>query len=62
MACTVLPRVKFRVAALSQEEIQALDALTRKLVLPAPDTPQNQIESNTAIEVTDTQQGTILVP
>jgi hypothetical protein len=40
-------------AALSQEELQALDALTRKLALPAPDGPQNQIESNTAIDASD---------
>lgn len=39
-----------KLAALSQEELQALDALTRKLALPAPDGPQNQIESNAAIE------------
>jgi hypothetical protein len=32
-------------AQLSQEEIQQLDALTRKLALPASDTPQNQKES-----------------
>jgi hypothetical protein len=44
-----------RLAALSQEEIQQLDAITRKLLLPAPDAaqdgPQNQIESKRAIEV-----------
>jgi len=39
-----------KLAALSQEELTALDALTRKLALPAPDAPQNQIESNTATE------------
>jgi hypothetical protein len=39
-----------RLAALSPEELQSLDALTRKLALPAPDGPQNKIESNTAIE------------
>ena len=44
-----------KLAALSQEELEVLDALTRKLALPAPpaaspDGPQNQIESNTAIE------------
>jgi hypothetical protein len=42
-----------RLAALSQDELNALDALTRKLALPAPDSPQNQIESNRAIEVTE---------
>jgi hypothetical protein len=36
-------------AALSQEELLALDGMTRKLALPAPDTPRSQIESNTAI-------------
>jgi hypothetical protein len=40
-------------AALSQEELKALDGITRKLALPAPDAPYNQIESTTAIEVTD---------
>jgi hypothetical protein len=39
-----------QLAALSQEELQALDGITRKLALPAPDAPQNQIESNTPIE------------
>jgi hypothetical protein len=39
-----------KLAALSQEELAALDALTKKLALPAPDASQNQIESNTAIE------------
>ena len=39
-----------KLAALSQEELIALDALTKKLALPAPDTSQNQIASNTAIE------------
>ena len=34
-------------ARLSQEEIQFLDAITRKLT---PDTPQNQKESKPAIE------------
>jgi hypothetical protein len=40
-------------AALSQEELNALDSITRKLALPAPDAPHNQIESNTAIEDAD---------
>ena len=42
-----------KLASLSQEELQALDALTRKLALPAPDGPQNQIESKPAIEVVE---------
>jgi len=42
-----------KLAALSNEELAALDALTRKLALPAPDTPQNQIESKPAIEVVE---------
>ena len=37
-------------ARLSLEEIQFLDAIARKLALPAPDGPQNQTESNIAIE------------
>jgi hypothetical protein len=37
-------------ARLSPEEIQFLNAIARKLGAPAPDTQQNQIESNTAIE------------
>jgi hypothetical protein len=44
-------------AALSQEELNALDSITRKLSLPvsdvAPDAPHNQIESNRAMEVSD---------
>jgi hypothetical protein len=51
-----------RVAALSDEELRALDTITQKLVQPAQDDPQNQIESKPAIEVTDTPQGTTLVP
>jgi hypothetical protein len=43
-----------RLAALSPEELQALDSLTKKLALPAPDAPQNQIESKPAIEMSDT--------
>ena len=39
-----------KLAALSPEELANLDALTRKLALPAPVTPQNQIESKPAIE------------
>lgn len=40
-------------AALSDEEVQALDAITKKLVAPAnasPDAHQNQIESKPALE------------
>ena len=33
-----------------QEVSSALDALTRKLALPSPDTPHNQTESKPAIE------------
>jgi hypothetical protein len=40
-------------ASLSDEEVQQLDAITKKLVAPSsnasPDTPQNQIESKPAI-------------
>jgi hypothetical protein len=43
-------------AALSPEELKALDGLTRKLALPAPDGPHNQIESKPAIEVTGAQE------
>jgi hypothetical protein len=42
-----------QLAALSQEEIQQLDAITRKLLIPAQDAPQNQIESKPAIETAD---------
>jgi hypothetical protein len=37
-------------AALLPGELKVLDDLTRKLALPAPDTPQNNIESKPAIE------------
>jgi len=41
-------------AAISREEIQALDAITKKLALPAAqEGPQNQIESKPAIETAD---------
>jgi hypothetical protein len=40
-------------ARLSQEEIQFLDTIARKLALPAPGGPHNQIESKAAIEVTE---------
>jgi hypothetical protein len=36
-------------AGLSDEELKALNTITGKLALPAPDTPQNQTQSNTAI-------------
>lgn len=39
-----------RLAGLSDEELRALDTVTRKLALPSPDGPQNQIESIPAIE------------
>jgi hypothetical protein len=37
------------------EELKALDGLTRKLALPAPDGPHKQIESKPAIEVIDVE-------
>ncbi len=46
-------------AALSPEELKALDGLTRKLALPAPDGPHNQIESKPAVEMIDVQQTTM---
>ena len=44
-----------KLAALSAEELATLDALTKKLALPAPDGPQDQepIDSNPAIERVD---------
>jgi hypothetical protein len=48
-----------KLASLSQEELAALDALTRKLALPSPDTPHNQIESNTAVEAIEVESGAI---
>jgi hypothetical protein len=49
-----------RLAALSQEEIQQLDAITRKLLLPASDAaqdgPHNQIESKPVIETVDAKE------
>jgi hypothetical protein len=44
-------------ARLSPEEIQFLDAIVRKLALPAPDAPQNQIESKPAIELDERPSG-----
>jgi hypothetical protein len=48
-----------KLAALSSEELLALDALTKKLALPSPDTAQNQIESNTAIEAIEVESEAI---
>jgi hypothetical protein len=42
-----------RLASFSAEEMQQLDVLTKKLALPSPDGPQNQIESNTVIGVAE---------
>jgi len=39
----------------SQEEIQVLDVIARKLALLAPNAPQNQIESITAIEAVEVE-------
>jgi hypothetical protein len=46
-----------KLAALSQEELVALDALTRKLALPSPDACENQIESKPAIELLEVESG-----
>jgi hypothetical protein len=46
-----------KLAALSQEELVALDALTRKLALPSPDACENQIESKPAIELLEVGPG-----
>jgi hypothetical protein len=45
-----LPPRDPRLARLSPEELWTLEAIARKLALPAPDAPHNQIESNPAIE------------
>jgi hypothetical protein len=45
--------IRADLARLSREEIQFLDAIARKLALPAPDAPQNQTESKPAIETID---------
>jgi hypothetical protein len=37
-------------ATLTDDEVQQLDMITKKLTAPASDAPQNQIESNRAIE------------
>jgi hypothetical protein len=41
-----------KLAGLSAEELNQLDVLTKKLALPSPDGPRNQIESNTDNEAT----------
>jgi hypothetical protein len=48
-----------KLAKLSSEELTALDNLTKKLALPSPDAPQNQIESNTAIEAVEVESEAI---
>jgi hypothetical protein len=48
-----------KLVALSAEELMALDALTKKLALPSPDTSQNQTESNTAIEAIEVESEAI---
>lgn len=40
-------------AGLSDEELQALNAISRKLALPSPDAPQNQAQSDTAIDAVE---------
>jgi len=40
-----------QLAALSLDELQALDNITKKLALPAPDGPHNQTESKPALEM-----------
>ncbi len=42
-----------RLAALSPEELQALDSITKKLALPAPDSPHNQTKSDAATNAID---------
>ncbi len=44
-----------QLAALSPEELTALDALTKKLALPAPDTPYNQTKSDAATNAIDVE-------
>jgi len=46
-------------ASLSDEELRALDCLTRKLALPAPDGPQNQKESDAATNAIDIECGDV---
>ena len=46
-----------KLAALSQEESVALDALTRKLALPSPDACENPIESKPAIDLLEVESG-----
>jgi hypothetical protein len=49
-----------KLAALSNEELAALDAISKKLALPAPDGPQNQIESKPAIEAEVNEEALIV--
>jgi hypothetical protein len=42
-------------AGLSDEELQALNALSRKLALPSLDAPQNQLESTIAVEAVEVE-------
>ena len=44
-----------KLAALSQEELISLDALTKKLALPSPDASQNQIESKPDFEAIEVE-------
>jgi hypothetical protein len=46
-----------RLAELSLEELQTLDDITKKLVVPSQDGPHDQIESNTAIEAERVSRG-----
>ena len=49
-AAALLARRDPRLAALTEEEFYALEGILKKLCNAAPDAPQNQIESNKAIE------------
>ena len=44
-----------QLAALSLEELQALDDITKKLALPAPDGPQNHTKSDTETNAIDVE-------
>ena len=44
-----------QLAALSLDELQALDGITKKLALPAPDGPHNQTQSDTATNAIDVE-------
>ena len=48
-----------QLAALSLEELQALDNITKKLTLPAPDGPHNQTKSDAATNAIDVECETI---